>query len=103
MRGQVAAEVRKMKKMSRSAVLAVNVGGVAFAIECLELLLVDKGVLRDNELMDKIKAETEKRTEAIKHGHNGRINAADVDFEASHQPGGEGGQSQQATVGEIED
>src|SRR5258708_24083834 len=79
-RGQLAAEVRKMKKMSRSAALAVNVGGVAFAIECLELILVDKGVLRDNELMERIQLETKKRTEAIKNGNHGRICSTDVDF-----------------------
>jgi hypothetical protein len=102
MRGNLAAEVRKMKKMSKTAALAVNVGGVAFAIECLELLLIDKGVLRDNELMEKIKAETEKRREAIEHGNQwsnpGRIDPAGLDhghFEAREQPGGEGSQSGQ--------
>jgi len=94
MRGVLAAEVRKMKKMSRTAALAVNVGGVAFALECLELLLIDKGVLRDNELMERIQFETEKRTKEMEHGNHGRIDSANVGFEASQQPGGEGGQSQ---------
>lgn len=35
--------------------LTLNVASVAVGLEALESLLVEKGVLRDNELMEKLK------------------------------------------------
>ena len=39
--------------------LAVNVASVAMAIEALEELLVEKGVLQDDELMSRLKKVTQ--------------------------------------------
>jgi hypothetical protein len=35
--------------------LTLNIGSVAMSIEALETLLIEKGVLKDDELMDRLK------------------------------------------------
>ena len=35
--------------------LSVNVASLAMGLEALETLLVEKGILKDNELLDKLK------------------------------------------------
>lgn len=58
MRGVLAREhrqsVKEARKLLKSSSLALHVGSVALAVEALERLLVEKGLLKDNELMEKL-------------------------------------------------
>lgn len=60
--GLLLAEQRKQAKLARKLVkssnLAMHVGSVALAIEALELLLVEKGLLGPDELMNRIRIVT---------------------------------------------
>lgn len=74
MRGILAAEQRKSikeaRKLLKTSNMALHVGSVALAIEALETLLVEKGVLRDNELMEKLEVlMKEKAGDPLIHGH----------------------------------
>ena len=40
--------------------LTINVGSVAMAVEALETLLVEKGVLKDGELIERLKSVAQK-------------------------------------------
>lgn len=54
----VAPRTKKHKiHKTRAAIstLALNVGSVAMSIEALETLLIEKGVLKDDELMTRLK------------------------------------------------
>jgi hypothetical protein len=59
MRGILVAErahqIKIARKLLKNSNLAMHVGSVAIAIEALESILIDKGVLKTDELMDRIK------------------------------------------------
>jgi hypothetical protein len=46
--------MRDARKLVKNSNLAMHIGSVALAVEALETLLVEKGVLKDNELMTRI-------------------------------------------------
>lgn len=50
--------VKQAKKMMRSSNLAMHVGSVAIGLESLEQLLVERGVLKQDELMERIQKIT---------------------------------------------
>ena len=56
-------DIKTMRKTFKVAQLAMNIGSVAAAIEALEALLVEKGILKDDELMDKLKTVIQKHYE----------------------------------------
>lgn len=103
MRGILGAQQRKEKKLGKVASLAYNVGSLALALECMEMLLVEKGILADNAVMERIKIEATKRMEAAYGSNDGGLIPSGIGGEASGQPGGEGGQSGESTECEIED
>jgi hypothetical protein len=59
MRGGLLAENRKQLKQARKFVktanLAMHVGSLAFAVEALEAILIERGLLNPDELMDRMK------------------------------------------------
>ena len=54
-------DAKNARKMLKNANLAVHVASVATAIEAMELLLVEKGVIQADELMDRLKKIIEER------------------------------------------
>lgn len=63
LKGLLASEHRQQFKQARkflkSSHLAMHVGSVAIAIEALETLLTEKGVIRPDELMARVKLLTQ--------------------------------------------
>lgn len=51
----VSKEFKKAKKLLNKSNLAMHIGSVALAIEALELLLIEKDILKTDELMEKLK------------------------------------------------
>ena len=72
MRGPLAAEVRQGLKASRkilkTANLTMHVGSVAIAVEALEAILTERGILKEDELMNRI------RVIAQRHYETGKLN-----------------------------
>jgi hypothetical protein len=53
-------------KQAMAQALFANVASVALTIEALEILLVSKGVLRDNELMEALEKLAREKSEQVK-------------------------------------
>lgn len=53
-------QAKLARKLVKNGSLAMHIGSVAIAVEALEALLVEKGILQDDELMERIKAVTQK-------------------------------------------
>jgi hypothetical protein len=60
MASKLRVETKLARKLAKNGSLIVHVGSIAIAVEALEALLVEKGVLKDDELMDRIKDLTQK-------------------------------------------
>lgn len=59
------APIPRAEMYQRTDQLLQNVSSVAFALEALDLLLVEKGILKENELLDKIKALVESKAAQV--------------------------------------
>lgn len=58
MRGVLGVEhkksVKECRKLLSASSMAMHVGSVALAVEALEAILLEKGILKDNELLDRL-------------------------------------------------
>lgn len=48
--------LKDARKLMKKSNLAMHIGSVAIAVEALEQILIERGVLKDDELMERIKA-----------------------------------------------
>ncbi len=48
--------LKNVRKFLRHSNLALHVGSVAAAVEALESILIEKGILKDDELMTRVRA-----------------------------------------------
>jgi hypothetical protein len=53
-------QAKEAKKLLRSSSLMLHVGSLAVAIEALEEILVERGILKPDELMERIKLVNQK-------------------------------------------
>lgn len=49
-------DMKEARKLVKNSSLAMHIGSVALAVEALETILVEKGLLKDDELMQKIQS-----------------------------------------------
>ena len=47
--------IKEARKLLKKSDLAMHIGSVAIGLEALETLLIEKGILKDDELMERIK------------------------------------------------
>ena len=62
MNGLLASErhrsIKNARKLLKNSNLALHVGSVAIGLESLESILVEKGILKDDELMERVRKMT---------------------------------------------
>jgi hypothetical protein len=58
-----AKNIKTARKLLKNSNLAMHVGSVAVGLESLETLLVEKGILKDDELLERVRKLTAQKAE----------------------------------------